>query len=207
MHLQRLRLTYADLDVDAIYKADNDAGHVYVIGKKFIAVDATGILGEATEEEKTAVESAQTIINSTLVADEIEIAEFKNSADRETKTAFKYINSVKKTQKGVYVVELINVKGYSSAPEPMNIVVTVGVDGTIVDFAVTRHSESGSYGGEKIENGYYDEFFIGKNETECDGVDFKNGSTETSKGIKKAMNYSFVAVNAIENAEGGATNE
>lgn len=189
--------TYADLDVDAIYEADNGAGFVYVIGKSFIAVDANGIVGEATEEEKTAIESAEAIIGSTLVAEEIDITEYKDSADRATKTAFKYINSVKKTEAGVYVVET-SVKGYSSAPTPMNIVVTVGTDGTIVDFAVISHSETGSYGGEKIESGYYDEFFIGKDQTECGEVDFKNGATETSNGVKKAINYGFVAVNAIE---------
>ena len=202
--------TYADLDVDTIYEANNDAGFVYVIGKSFIAVDATGnITGEATDEEKAAIESAKATLNKNATADEIDITEFKNSSDRATKTAFKYITSVKKTESGVYVVETA-VTGYGS--DPIVMITTVGIDGTIVDFAVTSHSETKSdpYGGVKIENGYYDEFFLGKNQTECDGVDFdtiKNGATVTSKAVKKAFGYSFTAVTAIENAEGGATNE
>lgn len=202
----------ADLSINAVHKAINGAGYVYVVEKEFIAVDAEGniLTADATDAAKAAVSSALET-KASAVANEIEITEFKDSSDRATKTAFKYINSVKKTEDGVYVVEL-SVKGYSSAPTPMEIIVTVGVDGTIVEFAVTSHSETSSepYGGAKIESGYYDEYFIGKNATECKDVDFntiKNGATETSKGIQKAMNYSFVAVTAIENAEGGATNE
>lgn len=203
--------TYDDLKVTGIYEATNGKGYVFVIDKEFVGVDTEGkIIGETSENNSKNITDAMAIINSTNYID-VDTTEYKNSADRETKTAFKYINSVKKTEAGVYVVDL-TVQGYKSAPTPMNIVVTVGTDGTIVDFAVVSHSETASepYGGAKIESDYYNDYFIGKNQTECKDVDFntiKNGATETSNGVKKAMNYSFVAVNAIENAEGGTTNE
>ena len=192
--------TYADLDVDAIYVADNYAGYVFVIGDKFIPSDANGIWGGATDEEIAAIEFARALTRTTLDAYEMNITEFKNSSDRATKAAFNHINSVKvverKTINDIYIVETV-VGGYSA--EPIVMVITVDEDGIIIDYAVISHSETKSYGGELLENDYYDEFFVGKNLTECEEVDILNGATITSNAVKKAFTYSLIAVNAIEN--------
>ena len=192
--------TYADLDVDAIYMADNYAGYVFVIGDKFIPSDANGIWGGATDEEIVAIEIAKALVNSQIDVCNVDITEFKNSSDRDTKRAFKNINFVKvverKTINDIYIVETV-VNGYGA--DPIVMVITVDEDGIIIDYAVISHSETRGYGGEKLDSDYFDEFFAGKNLTECEEVDITNGATITSKAVKKAFTCSLIAVNAIAN--------
>ena len=194
----------ADLGVKSINKAQNGAGYVFVVEKEFVAVNAEGVIvSEASDEAKAIVEAALAI-KTAAGATEIDITEYQNSEDRNIKRAFKSILSLNKTAAGNYVFE---VKGSGYASDPIILLVTVNAEGETIDLLAVSHSETGSFGGEKLEGGYYDEFFVGKTEADCSGVDFdtiKNGATVTSKGVQKAIANCFTAFNILE---GGTTNE
>ena len=194
----------ADLGVKSINKAQNGAGYVFVVEKEFVAVNAEGVIvSEASDEAKAIVEAAL-VIKTAAGATEIDITEYQNSEDRNIKRAFKSILSLNKTAAGNYVFE---VKGSGYGSDPIILLVTINAEGKTIDLLAVSHSETGSFGGEKLEGGYYDDFFVGKTEADCNGVDFdtiKNGATVTSNGVQKAITNCFTAFNILE---GGTTNE
>ncbi len=192
--------------IDSIYVADNGAGYVCVFGTDstgvFVGVDADGVaLGEVSDEHKALVEAAVATIKASTLTD-LEIAHLQTSEDREIKRIFRNISYAKKTATGNYVFE-IKSTGYSSTP--MMIIVSISADGKLLDIKFESHSESANYGKDKIEGGYYNEIFAGKDATGSEAIDFdtlKNGSTVTSKGVQKAIVYCFGAVTILE----GGTN-
>ncbi len=191
--------------VNKIYSADNGAGYVCVIGEgdeaEFIGVEGGVALGDSAN--KAVAEAAVAIVSSTTY-ENIDITEYVNSEDRTTKRIFKSIVSLKKTATGNYVFE-IKASGYGS--EQMVLRISISADGKMIDYYTVSHSETPTFGGGKLESDFYDQYFVGKNETESNAVDFdviKNGSTVTSNAFKKAVTNCFTAINILE---GGATNE
>ena len=198
---------------DSIYTADNGAGYVCVIGTDstgtFIGVNADGVaVGEVSDEHKAIAEAAAATISATELTD-VDITEYKNSEDRNVKRAFRSIVSVQKTATGNYVFEAtadgFGTSGeHGASGEKIYFKVSISSEGKIIDLCVTKHGETPSFGGDKLENGYYGEIFIDKDQAGSDEVDFdviKNGATVTSNGLKKSILYCFIGFTAIE---GGA---
>ena len=199
--------------IDSVYEAANGAGYVCVIGTDstgtFIGVDANGVaVGEVSDEHKALAEAAVAKIAATELTD-VDITEYKNSEDRNVKRAFRSIVSVQKTATGNYVFEAtadgFGTSGeHGASGEKIYFKVSISSEGKIIDLCVTKHGETPSFGGDKLENGYYGEIFIDKDQAGSDEVDFdviKNGATVTSNGLKKSILYCFIGFTAIE---GGA---
>lgn len=193
--------TNKELSVDSINKAINGKGYVFVVGKEFVGVNAEGVIvSEVSAEAKATVEAAITL-DATATATEIDTTEYKNSDDRTVKRAFNNMKYVLKTESGIYVMET-SATGYGKTP--MTIIITVSADGKIIDNLVVTHSETGNYGGAKVQDGEYNQNFVGKNQEEANAVDTVTGVTVTTNAYKNAVLRAYVIVNTLE---GGATNE
>ena len=186
---------------DAIYKANNGAGYVCVIGTDstgtFVGVDANGAAAGESEHNAKA-EAAVALIKSTTLT-EIDFAQYKESEDREIKRVFRQINSIHKTATGNYVIE-IKATGYGSTP--MVIKVSVSADGTVIDNIAISNSETANIGGVQLADGKFNANFIGKNETEAGDVDTVGSVTVTTDAYKTAILRVFTAITTIE----GGTN-
>ena len=193
--------TNKELSVDSINKAINGKGYVFVVGKEFVGVNAEGVIvSEVSAEAKATVEAA-IALDATATATEIDTTEYKNSDDRTVKRAFNNMKYVLKTESGIYVMET-SATGYGKTP--MTIIITVSADGKIIDNLVVTHSETGNYGGAKVQDGEYNQNFVGKNQEEANAVDTVTGVTVTTNAYKNAVLRAYVIVNTLE---GGATNE
>lgn len=193
--------TNKELSVDSINKAINGKGYVFVVGKEFVGVNAEGVIvSEVSAEAKATVEAA-IALDATATATEIDTTEYKNSDDRTVKRAFNNMKYVLKTESGIYVMET-SATGYGKTP--MTIIITVSADGKIIDNLVVTHSETGNYGGAKVQDGEYNQNFVGKNQEEANAVDTVSGVTVTTNAYKNAVLRAYVIVNTLE---GGATNE
>ena len=190
---------------DVIYVADNGEGYVCVIGTDstgvFIGVDKEGnIVGEHTDEHKALAESVCATISATVV-EELDISALQNSEDREVKRVFRNINSAKMTATGNYIFEIKTNIGYGGE---IVMKVVISKDGDVLNLQVISHNETSSYGGAKLEGDYYQGIFVGKNETDSNGVDFdviKNGATVTSNAVKQTVTRCFTAATILQ---GGA---
>lgn len=88
-------------------------------------------------------------------------------------------------------------KGYGFTP--IVVVVTVDLDGRVIDNLTVSHSETNGMGGVQLEDGAYNTEFNGKYLDEVEHVDTVNGATITTYAYKKAILYAITVVNAIEN--------
>ena len=200
---------------NAIYKANNGAGYVCVIGTDstgtFIGVDASGVaVGEVSAEHKALAEAAVAIVSATVLTD-IDVSMYNQSGvATDIRRIFRVINSVQKTATGNYVIE-IQCDGHGKKGDPSHehasgerytIKVCISADGVIIDSQTLSHSETPTWGGPQLEDGAYNSNFIGKNETEAGGVDTVAGTTNTTGGYKEAILRCFTAIEVIE----GGTN-
>lgn len=193
--------TNKELSVDSINKAINGKGYVFVVGKEFVGVNAEGVIVSEVSDEAKAIVEAAIALDATATATEIDTTEYKNSDDRTVKRAFNNMKYVLKTESGIYVMET-SATGYGKTP--MTIIITVSADGKIIDNLVVTHSETGNYGGAKVQDGEYNQNFVGKNQEEANAVDTVTGVTVTTNAYKNAVLRAYVIVNTLE---GGATNE
>ena len=193
--------TNKELSVDSINKAINGKGYVFVVGKEFVGVNAEGVIISEVSAEAKAIVEAAIALDATATATEIDTTEYKNSDDRTVKRAFNNMKYVLKTESGIYVMET-SATGYGKTP--MTIIITVSADGKIIDNLVVTHSETGNYGGAKVQDGEYNQNFVGKNQEEANAVDTVTGVTVTTNAYKNAVLRAYVIVNTLE---GGATNE
>jgi electron transport complex protein RnfG len=193
--------TNKELSVDSINKAINGKGYVFVVGKEFVGVNAEGVIVSEVSAEAKAIVEAAIALDATATATEIDTTEYKNSDDRTVKRAFNNMKYVLKTESGIYVMET-SATGYGKTP--MTIIITVSADGKIIDNLVVTHSETGNYGGAKVQDGEYNQNFVGKNQEEANAVDTVTGVTVTTNAYKNAVLRAYVIVSTLE---GGATNE
>lgn len=199
---------------DSIYTADNGAGYVCVIGTDstgtFIGVGSDGIaVGEVSDEHKALAEAAVAVISATELTD-IDISMYnKSGVATEIRRIFRVINYVKKTATGNYIIE-IQCDGHGKKGDPSHehasgerfvIKVCISADGVIIDSQTVSHSETATWGGPQLEDGAYNSNFIGKNESESEGVDTVAGTTNTTGGYKEAIIRCFSAIAILE---GGA---
>ena len=198
---------------DAIYKANNGAGYVCVIGNNsegtFVGVDSNGTaVGDSEHNAKA--ESVVAIVSATVLTD-VDVSMYNQSGvATDIRRIFRMINSVQKTESGNYVIE-IQCDGHGKKGDPSHehasgeryvIKVSISADGVIIDSQTLYHSETSTWGGPQLEDGAYNSNFIGKDEAGANGVDTVAGTTNTTSGYKEAILRCFAAIDIIE----GGTN-
>ena len=184
--------------VDAIYTADNNAGHVIVMGEKFIGVDNEGnALTEATAEE---VQTAKTAIE-TISATATELVDL---------TAYEGLPSqliqAQKSATGNYIIE-IKAAGYGikevdnqyapGSGEYIVIMVSITADGKIIDCLTVSQEESKGFGDACAKESFYGQF-DGKTEADYTEIDAISGATKTTDGYKQAIGRAFDCVKIFE---------
>ena len=173
----------AEVDgIDAIYEANNGEGYVCVIGTNskgvFIGVDKDGnVVGEHTDEHKTLAEAAIASVKANETVD-VDLTPY---ADNETIKNF--VNSVKKTGTGNYVIE-IKTSGQYTADTPIVLLVVIDANGCIVNIQTVSHNETPALGGVQLEDGNYNSNFIGKDQAGAGEVDIVAGTTITTSAYK-----------------------
>ena len=178
--------------VDAVYKATNGKGFVYVIGEEFIAVDESG----ATANEAAA--TAHAILTATTLT-ELDLSLFEALPDA--------LSLAKKTATGNYVLEL-KAYGYAMTgdhfygdSQPIVIRVSMTAEGKIIDTLTVSQTESQGYGADCSKESFYGQF-DGKTEADYTQIDAISGATVTTNAYLKAIERAFETVKILE---GGAT--
>lgn len=193
--------------VDAIYVAKNGAGHVVVIGGNYIGIGADGKLVAGvdaetneitvTDADKATAEGAIAAVKATVLTD-IDTSAFKGISKR--------VKSAKKTEAGVYVLEVegsgFGKKGstdYGASGEYLVIRIALTADGNILDCYTVYQSESAGFGDVCATEEFYSQF-AGKTQDNYEEIVIA-GSTYTTDGYHGAIKNAFKAVNIFE---GGA---
>ncbi len=189
---------------DVIYVAKNGGGYVAIFDttpQTFIGVDANGkVITDCDADQKSSVEaSIEAIMAITLT--EIDLADYEDAL--KDAGAFKYLESVKKTNSGNYDIT-IKAEGYSmytskygGKGEYIRIRVSLTAEGKIIDTLTLTHAESKGIGDICATEGYYSQF-DGKTEQTYDEVDTIAGITKTTGGYKKAILNAFKTVKILE---------
>lgn len=187
---------------DAIHKAKNGAGYVVEYNNEFVNV-YNYYYSDASDEAIKIAENIQSLIFEVETV-EVDISEYKNSSDRDIKRIFKYVTSVNKfeTKGDVKSALMFEIQAYGYSKEPITVIVTIDMDGQIVDNLTISHSETNSLGGPHLEDGAYNEYFNGKNEQEAECVDTVSGATITTNAYKQAI---LCALNAYDVICGGSS--
>ncbi len=170
----------------------NNKQFVFVIGDKFIGVNATGVITEGVSAEDAAKATAAYALAST--SNPTPIAELPNGVDtRLVKKA--YI-----TAHGSYVFDLSG-NGYYSKPIEFSLSVTA--DGKIIDMVTTSQHEDEGQGGAGNE-AYYDKWIGATADDIVISTSGKNpdigaiaGSTYTSNGYQEAVKAALQAATLL----------
>ncbi len=183
--------------VSAVYKAENGAGYVFLIGERFVGVDASGnAVADAPEEEKTAAKAAFEIHTSAALS-EIDLAAYEGISTR--------VSKAYKTARGGYVFELsaagygIN-GGYGASGKYIRIKVSATAGGKIVDCVTLEQYETEGIGSACAEAKYYTQY-NGKTAETIGEVDTIAGATYTHRGYSVAVSKVFEAIEILKGAE------
>jgi electron transport complex protein RnfG len=192
--------------IDKVYAAKNEAGYVLVVDGMFVGVGADGLAAsvvdaktnpvtEGIDEVKATAEAAAAIISATELTD-VDVSAFAGIHSR--------IKSIQVTATGNYVFvvesEGHGIKGDEHAypsGKPSVIKLSISKDGVVIDAQTLENNETDTWGGPQLNDGAYSSNFIGKTETEANGVDTVAESTNTTKGYKQAVLRCFEAYNII----------
>ncbi len=207
--------------VDKTYVAKDNSGFVFVIGEKFIGVNASGVVTKGVSAEDTqTVSAAYALASATTLT---ELTDLPEGIKEE-------VTKISVTATGNYVFELSS-KGYDSLFEysnghlsgntqPIIIKLSISADGKIIDCVTVKHSESKGYGDKCATDEYYDSF-AGKTDDDiklsvtspdymldqipADSTDIGaiSSATYTTYGYQKAIKSAFAAFNLITAEEGG----
>lgn len=211
--------------VEKVYTADNGAGYVLVVDGMFVGVGTDGVaigvvdstttpVTEGIDTLKATAEAGVVIVSATGELENIDLTEeIKKSFMSIDNQAYAFVTKIQKTASGNYIVDLktegFGILGDDSghihgSGENIEIRVSLSADGKVIDAQTIYHSETDSYGGLQLKDGAYNAGFIGKNETEANGVEIEAGCTRTTVAFKYAV---LLAFQTVTNLEGGATNE
>ena len=181
--------------IDAVYKADNGAGYVYVVGEEFVPVVDNSV-------EHPAVIAAHAILSvSTSEALDLTAYEGLPSA----------LTAAERTVTGNYILTL-KAAGYGinggneyhpASGEHIIIKVSLTKEGKIIDTLTVSQEESKGIGDACAEESFYGQF-DGKTESDYKDIDAISGATITTNGYLKAIERAFESVKILE---GGAVNE
>ncbi len=186
-------------NVSAIYKADNDAGYVYVtkVGEEeiFVGVDANGVVvSEVADDVKANIEAnAKIMLKSSLK--EVDISKYADMP--------KHIDKAYKTTNGNYVIELhtagygINGDKYTSSGEYIYIKVALTDKGEIINCVTVKQSETDGVGS-ICANKEFSAQYIGKDENTYKEIDTVAGVTLTTKGYQSGIGKAIEAVKIME---------
>ncbi len=183
-------------EISSVYKADNDAGYVFVLGENFIATNSQGnVTTDVDEDLKTTVTSAaQKIMQSTL--SEIDITKYPDISAT--------IEKAYKTQSGNYIFDLkaagFGLKGdkwYNPSGEYIKIKVSLTAQGKIIACETVYQSESKGIGDACAEPSFYTQF-NGKDEGNYNEIDAISGATITTNAYKTAIAKAFEAVKILK---------
>ncbi len=183
--------------VNAIYKASNDAGYVYVIGETFVGVEPDGhIHGKVDDPTAMLVSHAFAIMHSSVIAPiDVSAYDLPNN-----------ILKVSKTSTGNYVFELraagfgINGdKWYNPSGEYIYISLAATSDGEIISVKTTAQYETEGIGSVCADKSFYGQF-IGKNSDTYKEIDAIAGATYTTNGYKTAVGRALEAIKTLEGA-------
>ena len=207
--------------VDKTYVAKDNSGFVFVIGEKFIGVNASGVVTEGVSAEDTqTVSAAYTLASATTLT---ELTDLPEGIKEE-------VTKISVTATGNYVFELSS-KGYDSLfdfsnghlsgnTQPIIIKLSISADGKIIDCVTVKHSESKGYGDKCATDEYYDSF-AGKTDddiklsvtspdymldqipTDSTDIGAISSATYTTYGYQKAIKSAFAAFNLLTAEEGG----
>ena len=185
--------------IDAVYKADNGAGYVCVIGESFIAADAEGKV--ITEVDADIAENVSEQVGKL-------IASTSESIDLGAYTGLSSsLISAKKTASGNYILEMraagFGINGdawYNPSGEYIYIRVSMTADGKIIDCLTVSQKESNGIGSVCGDKAFYEQF-IGKTQENYGSIDSISGATITTGAYKTAILRAFESVAIFE---GGA---
>ena len=185
--------------IDAVYEAANGNGYVCLIGSDstgiFIGVGADGkAVGNVSDEHKALAEAAVDSIKANVAVD-VDLTPYMDNS-----LIANYVNSVKKTGAGAYVIE-IKTSGNYTAATPVVIEVVIDAEGRIVNARTISHAETENIGGAQLQDGKFNTNFIGKNEEEAGGVDTVAGVTMTTGAYKNAVLNAFSVVKILGGEE------
>ncbi|MBO5280545.1 MAG: FMN-binding protein, partial [Clostridia bacterium] len=144
--------------VDAIYTADNNAGHVCVLGEKFVGVDNEGnALTECTEDEAQTVKTAIETINATAT-ELVDLSAYEGLPSQ--------LIQAQKSATGNYIIE-IKAAGYGivggdeyhpASGEYIMVRVSITADGRIIDCLTVSQAETEGIGDACAKESFYGQF-------------------------------------------------
>lgn len=183
--------------IDNIYSAKNNTGFVYVVGDKFVGIDANGnIVGQIDDETKALALDAFAIMSASNMV-EIDISKLDLPQN---------IIKVSKTDSGNYVFELrasgFGIYGdewYSPSGEYIYISLCATKDKEIISIKTTAQSESDGIGSVCADEEFYGQF-VGKNDTNYKEIDAISGATLTTDGYKTAVGRALESISILKGA-------
>ncbi len=183
--------------IEAIYKATNNSGFVFVIGEEYIGSDSDGkVLNETTEANRTIVENAR---QSLLKWADSEI-DLNGLNDLPS-----VVNKAYKNQDGSFTL-ILHAAGYGinggdryhpASGEPIVIMVTASADGKILSCKTLEQSETANLGSACGEEDFYTQF-NGKTENDYSDIDAISGATITTNGYVDAIGEVFNAIKILK---------
>ena len=207
--------------IDAVY--ETEGGRVYVIGEKFIGLKSDGVFttSDASEEEKTAITTADAIISASTTT---EITTLPEGIGEE-------VTKVEVTASGNYVFYL-SAKGYDvkfeysdghmpgNTPKPITIKLSISADGKIIECKTEDQRETAGVGDVCASEDYQNQWAGKENGdvTVVVGVPGYNtdlvpagstdlgaiaGATYTTQAYQKAVKAAFAAFELLTASEGG----
>lgn len=185
--------------IDAVYKAANEKGFVFVVGEQFIGVNADGTVVTAGIENEALYTDAVTTINASELTD-IDISAYPDLE--------KTVVSAKKTATGNFVLETkgagYGIKGgdeyHPASNEYIIVRVCVTPDLRIIDCFTVSEAETDGLGDACADESFYGQF-AGKTEETYTEIDAISGATLTTNGYTQAIERAF---NAVKTLNGGA---
>ena len=185
--------------IDAVYKAVNEKGFVFVVGEEFIGVNADGTVVTAGVEN----EALYTDAVATITASELTDIDISTYTDLE-----KTVVSAKKTESGNFVLETkgagYGIKGgdeyHPASNEYIIVRVSVTPDLRIIDCLTVSEAETDGLGDACADESFYGQF-AGKTEENYTEIDAISGATLTTNGYTQAIERAF---NAVKILNGGA---
>ena len=196
---ERLFLVEVLDGIDAVYKADNGAGYVFVMGEQFAGVLSNGTVVTEGVADPAALSGAVQRLEA-VVLEEIDLSAYPDLLNT--------VLSAKKTPSGNFVVETkgagYGIKGgneyHPASGEYIVVRVSMTPNGKIIDCLTVSEAETDGLGDACADEKFYGQF-VGKTEENYTEIDAISGATMTTDGYKQAIERAFAALSALR---GGA---
>ena len=183
------------VDIDKTYVPENgdNKQFVFVIGGRYVGVNATGVTSAGASAEDAAKATAAYALAST--SNPTLITDLPAAVDK------KVVKNAYRTAHGSYVFELVGTGFYADTPIEFSLSVTA--DGKIIDMVTTKQHADEGQGGAGNE-AYYDKWIGATADDIVISTSSKNpdigaiaGSTYTSKGYQTAVKAALQAATLL----------